>query len=157
MITVVVFATIAGAIVCWAGGEWFRSRTLWTAGAVLAITHSIAAFGVFHGWSHDAAYIATAQQTAALTGLRWGGGLYINYLFLFVWAGDAVWWWVSPRTYRRRPAPISWLVRGFLFFMFFNGAIVFADGWMRVLGTIAVGIVGCSWLITHYRPVTAAS
>jgi hypothetical protein len=97
------------------------------------------------------------QQTEALTGLRWGGGLYINYLFLFVWAGDALWWWVSPRTYQRRPAPISWLVRGFLFFMFFNGAIVFADGWMRVLGMIAVGIVGCSWLITHYRPVTAAS
>ena len=157
----IVFWTIAAAIGCWATGELARgappARFIWAAGAAFAIVHSIAAFGVFHAWSHDAAYMATAQQTEALTGLAWGGGLFINYAFLVIWAADAVWWCASPRTYETRSAIISGLIRGFLFFMFFNGAIVFADGWMRVLGLVAVSAVGVSWLIKSLKPARAAA
>jgi hypothetical protein len=151
-----VFGTIAGATLAWAAAECLRSRVMWTMGALLATTHSAAAFGVFHGWSHRAAVVATAQQTAALTGVSWGGGIFFNYAFIAIWLADAIWWWLSPGTYRARSRTIDIVVRGFLFFMFFNGAIVFADGWMRVLGIAAVGVVGLTWLIRFSRsPVPA--
>lgn len=151
-----VFATIAGATLAWAGAECLRSRLLWTVGAVLAVTHSAAAFAVFHGWSHRAAAAATAQQTAALTGLSWGGGLFFNYAFIAIWTADAIWWWISPRGYQSRSRTIDRVVRGFLFFMFVNGAIVFADGWMRVLGMAAVGAVSFTWLTRFFRPTAPA-
>ena len=40
---------------------------------------------------------------------------------------------------------LSASIHGFLFFMFVNGAIVFADGWMRLLGIVAVGAVSIAW------------
>ena len=118
-----------------------RSRAAWTAGAVLTLAHSIAAFGVFYGWSHDTARIMTARQTLEATGFPFDGGIYVNYAFVAVWLADAAWWWASPRSYTTRPKPISWAVRGFIFFIIFNGSVVFADGWARVIGTVAVGLV----------------
>ena len=93
-----VFLTIAAAVVAWALGVAFRSRTAWAAGAVLALTHAVLAFAVFYGWSHDVAREATRRQTAALTGLDFAGGIYINYLSVMIWLADAAWWWVSPRS-----------------------------------------------------------
>lgn len=147
-----VFGTIAAATVAWALAEWRRSRVLWSVGAVLATIHSAAAFKVFHAWSHDAAALATARQTLAVTGIDWGGGLYFNYAFLAVWLSDALWWWIAPRAYESRPAAISAVVHGFVFFMFLNGAVVFADGWMRVLGILSVGIVSIAWLKRSFTP-----
>lgn len=150
-----VFGSIAGATVAWALAEVVRGvvpragRLFWTVGAFLAVIHSAAAFGVFHAWSHEAALVATAQQTAAVTGLDWGGGLYINYAFLVIWTADALWWWTSPDTYETRPAAVSMFVRGFLFFMFVNGAVIFADGWMRVLGIAAIVAVSAAWYRSH--------
>ena len=69
VIEVAVFGTIAGATLAWAVAEQLRSRLLWTIGAALAVTHSAAAFAVFHGWSHRAAAAATARQTADVTGV----------------------------------------------------------------------------------------
>ena len=75
-----VFVTIAAAVVCWAIGEALRSRAAWTAGAVLTLVHSVAAFGVFYGWSHEIARIMTARQTAEATGIDFAGGIYVNYV-----------------------------------------------------------------------------
>lgn len=141
-----VFSTIAGATLAWAAAVCLRSRTLWTVGALLAVTHSAAAFAVFHGWSHHAAVVATARQTSALIGVAWGGGIFFNDACLAIWLSDAIWWWASPRTYEARSRAVAATVHGFLFFMFVNGAIIFADGWMRLLGILAVGIVGTTWL-----------
>ena len=151
-----VFVTIAGATGAWAGAELLRSRLLWSAGAVLASVHAVAAFAVFYGWSHDVAVAATARQTAALTGLPWGGGVFFNYAFLAVWIGDAIWWWRAPRGYAARPRAIDAAVRGFLFFMFVNGAVIFADGWMRLLGGLAVGVVSMTWCIRWLKPARQA-
>lgn len=140
-----VFGTIAGATAAWAIAECRRSRAFWTVGAVLSVIHALAAFEVFHAWSHEAALVATARGTAAVTGVGWGGGLYVNYAFLAIWMADAVWWWLSPHSYVTRPAAASVFVRGFLFFMFLNGAVVFADGWMRVLGIAAIAAVLVAW------------
>ena len=156
VIELAVFGTIAGATLAWAAGESLRSRLLWTAGALLALMHSAAAFAVFHGWSHRAAAAATARQTAAVTGLSWGGGVFFNYAFLVIWVADAIWWWVSPRGYERRPRAIDRFVRGFLFFMFVNGAIVFADGGMRLLGVAAVGLVSITWSTRLFKPTVLA-
>ena len=156
VIELAVFGTIAGATLAWAVAEQLRSRLLWTIGAALAVTHSAAAFAVFHGWSHRAAAAATARQTADVTGVSWGGGIFFNYAFLIVWGADAIWWWASPRGYEARPRAFDALVRGFLFFMFLNGAVVFADGWMRLLGVIAVGLVSITWSTRFFRQMAAA-
>jgi hypothetical protein len=153
---IVVFGTIAAATSAWALAEWRRSRMLWTIGAVLATIHSAAAFKVFHGWSHDAALVATARQTLAVTGIDWGGGLYFNYAFVGVWLADALWWWIAPRSHESRPPVIGAVVRGFLFFMFLNGAVIFADGWMRVLGILSVGLVSIAWLKSYFMPARLA-
>ena len=145
-----VFVTVAAAVVCWAGAEAFRSRTLWTAGAMLMVVHAAVAFGVFYGWSHAVAREATMRQTAALTGLEFAGGIYVNYVFAGVWLGDATWWWVSPRSYATRGRWVSAAIRGFIFFIILNGAVVFADGWARVLGVAAVAAaMGGAWHRRH--------
>jgi hypothetical protein len=148
-------ATIAVSIVAWATAEWMRrrgprdrdvvARAIWTAGVLLLATHTLAAFHIVHGWSHRAAAAETARQTAALTGIDWGGGIFVNYAFLAVWAADAGWWWASPDSYRSRSHTIETAVFLFFVFMFVNGAIVFAHGAMRVLGAAAVTLVLLSW------------
>ena len=146
-----VFLTIAGAVICWAIGEALRSRAAWTAGAVLTLVHSVAAFGVFYGWSHETARVMTARQTAEATGIDFGGGIYVNYAFVAVWLLDAIWWCVFPRSYAARPRPVSWAVHGFIFFIMLNGSFVFADGWARLLGVAAVGSVVTSFVWRFLR------
>src|SRR5262245_41403779 len=69
-------------------GDDSRRRALWTAACVLLWIHVGCAFQFDHQWSHAAAFAHTARQTAQVTGLDWGGGIYFNYLLMFLWAGD---------------------------------------------------------------------
>jgi hypothetical protein len=154
-----VFVTISAAVMCWAAGEVLRSRAWWTAGAALALIHSVAAFGAFYQWSHDTARVSTAEQTAAVTGIPFSGGIYVNYAFLAVWLGDAAWWWMSPQGYDRRPPLISFAVRGFIFFIIVNGAVVFADGWARIVGLVSSAAVVITWsakLWSHRGAISTA-
>jgi hypothetical protein len=138
----VVFASISCSVGCWAVGEAMRSRRAWLAGALLALTHSIAAFGVFYQWSHATAERLTALQAAQLTGLNVSGGIYVNYAFVAIWLIDAIWWSARPAGYERRPRALSLAIRLFLFAIVVSGAIVFADGMARIVGIAAVGFVG---------------
>jgi hypothetical protein len=142
-----VFGTIALSVVCWAGAETLRHRVLWALGALLAIAHSASAFFIFYGGDHDTARVETMRQTATLTGVEFAGGIFVNYAFLLVWLGDASWWMASPRSYLARPLPVSIAVRGFIFFIIVNGAVIFADGWARVLGAASVMLVVASWFL----------
>ena len=146
-----VFASVAAAVVCWAAGETRQSRAWWTAGAVLALLHAVAAFAVFYGWSHDAARRLTARQAAALTGVEFDGAIYVNYLFLLVWLADAAWWWASPRSYARRAPLLSSFIRGFIFFIIVNGAVIFADGLARLVGSASVAAVLLAWTLRYLR------
>jgi hypothetical protein len=114
------------------------ARWLWTAACGMLWIHVACAFQFQHHWSHAEAYAHTARQTAACTGLDWGGGLYFNYLLMLVWAFDAAWWWVRPRSYHDRPALFGRLVGGFAAFMVFNATVVFGSGPLRWL---ALGVI----------------
>jgi hypothetical protein len=147
-------ATIWFALLAWVGAEWRRTlarasptsgRLAWTAGALAALAHTALAFHVHHGWSHAAAMAETARQTAALTGWRWGGGVYFNYLFLLLWLADTAWWWLDAAAFHRRPRWFDAAVRAFLWFMFVNGAFVFVRGPARLGGLAAAALVALTW------------
>jgi hypothetical protein len=125
-------------------GKNGNARWLWTLGCVLLWVHVGCAFHFEHHWSHAAAYLYTAEQTAALTGIDWGGGLYFNYLLMLVWAGDAIWWWLAPQSYLRRPALVAPFVTGFVLFMAFNATIVFGTGvprWIALAACLGLAIL----------------
>jgi hypothetical protein len=142
------------ALLAWVAAEWQRTaraahlisgRAAWTLGAVAAVVHTALAFHVHHGWSHAAALADTARQTAAVTGLNWSSGLYVNYAFTAVWMADALWWWADALTFGRRPRSLDAGIRAFLWFMFVNGAFVFVRGPMRWLGACAALAVLFAW------------
>ncbi len=126
------------------------SRLAWTAGCVTYLLHVACAFHYFHHWSHDEAFMFTAEQTANVTGLDWGGGLYVNYAFTFVWLFDAAWWWAGMDGYRTRPRWIEWLVQGFLGFIAFNATVVFAEGFSRWFGIAACVLLAVIY-ISHAK------
>ena len=103
MTQVLVYWTIAAATLAWAFAEACRlharalrlARAVWTAAAILFVIHSASAFVLIYDASHTRALAETARQTAAMTGVASGSGLYLNYLFLAAWVGDCVWWWRS--------------------------------------------------------------
>jgi hypothetical protein len=126
------------------------ARWLWTAGCGLFLAHVACAFHFFHGWSHADALRETARQTEDLIGYRWGGGLYLNYLFALVWLGDVLAWWLGGLDlYERRPRRIDFFLHSFMGFMAFNGAVVFASGPTRTVGAV-VTIVLCALLVTRW-------
>jgi hypothetical protein len=146
MTDALLYATIWLAVVAWAAAEVLRrgggarpaARLVWTAGAALLAVHTAIAFDSRHGWSHDAAYASTAMQSAALTGVAAGWGLYLNYAFVIIWLADAAWWWAAPAAYERRSRAADRARFAFFFFMMVNGAVVFAVSRMRWVGVVCV-------------------
>lgn len=156
----IVRATMLTSTVLWALAEVLKvrrphavepARLTWTAAVALAVLHAVTAFGVSHGWSHAAAVEDTARRTAAVTGLAWGGGLFVNYLFLGLWLADAAWWWVDAGGYLRRSLRIERARAALFVFIFLNGAIVFASNTARVVGIPAVAAVCTAWTLGARR------
>lgn len=149
MTQIAVFWTIGAATLAWAFADACRllrrqlevARLVWTAGAVAFAIHSVSAFVLLYGGSHTRALAETSRQTAALTGVESGTGLYVNYLFLVVWIADSIWWWTAGAAAGARFSRLGWARFVFFLFMFVNGAVVFADGWMRVVGLLGVSVV----------------
>lgn len=113
-------------------------------GLALCVTHIVIAMTSVHGWSHAAAIEATARSTEAVYGLRWGGGLFVNYLFVVVWAADT--WWSRPGA--DRPAgnrAVRWLLRIFYAVVIFNATVVFARWPMRLVGVCLVIALLVAW------------
>lgn len=119
-------------------------QTAWTAGCLFYLAHVACAFHFYHGWSHTAAYRHTAEQTAAVTGWNWGGGIYFNYVFTAVWALDAAGWW--RRGDRAMPGWLEAATQGFLWFMVFNATVVFGHGAIRWFGLAGCGLLIALWL-----------
>lgn len=146
--TFIIHTTIRAALICYAltlllllmgfGSPRCRHliRGLWTAGCVAFVAHVAAAFQYEHHWSNTAAIRSTAEQTKALMGWAFGEGLYFSYLFMLLWMLDVVWYWVSPRTYEARSRWIQVGLHCYLFFIAFNGAVIFESGVTRSVGIV---------------------
>lgn len=117
------------------------SRPVSFAGLALLVVHIALAYGIRHDWSHDAAVRATAQQTAAVYGLDWGGGIYVNFLFAMAWAVDV---WL-------RPPAIHWALRLLYLVIIVNAAVIFVPGPRRWLGVVLV--LALIWI---WRPRSSA-
>ena len=115
------------------------------AGAAIAIIHIVIAMGARHGWSHDAAWAATARQTASVYGLAWGGGVLVNYAFVAAWLFELWSWRRSPERYGHRSALVTWPIRLFFLVIVFNAAVVFAGGWRRAIGVVLTAVLIASW------------
>jgi hypothetical protein len=102
---------------------WFP----WTAGCVLLLLHIAVAFHLGHGWSHGGAW----EHTRQIGG--YGDGIFVNYAFALVWLADVIWMWAAPASYRARPRWLHWSIHGFLAFVVFNAAVVFAAWSFRFL------------------------
>jgi hypothetical protein len=117
------------------GGRKFAIlRWIWTVGCVLFVAHVVCAFQFTHHWSHAHAWQHTANETQRLMGFSFGDGIYFSYLFLLLWVADVacVWLGISRPTWLVLPVYL------FLFFIAFNGAIVFEDGPTRPVGVLVV-------------------
>lgn len=123
-----------------------RARLAWTIGCAALVAHTICAFHFYHHWSQASALRETARQTAEVTGMNWGGGLFINYAFLAAWMADAAWWWRGLELYRRRHWTITAIWHFVLIFIIFNATVVFKTGVVRWVGVgICFGLLA-AWL-----------
>lgn len=120
----------------------------WLLGAGLCTLHIALAFAARHDWSHASAVRETARQTAAVYGVNWGGGVYVNYVFLIAWWIEALWWRRSPADYFGRRPTITWALRAFYMVIIVNAVVVFASVERRALGAVLVGALAWVW-----RPV----
>lgn len=101
---------------------------VWTASWFLCVVHVIFAFHFEHNWSHQEALKHTAEVTASVTGLNWGIGLYVNYLFLGAWGVDVV------RRFQTPAATTSRAFHAVAAFMMLNATAVFGPHfWIPVV------------------------
>jgi hypothetical protein len=115
-------------------------RPLWTAGAMLFVAHVAAAFHFEHHWSHAEAVQSTAFQTEQLIGVAFGQGLWFSYLFVLLWSADAAWSWIQPSAWLNRRPTITLALHAWLFFIAFNGAVIFEAGPTRPAGILVTAL-----------------
>jgi hypothetical protein len=130
--------------------EWNRAtkpsgeltlNILWTSSFLLFLLHVAAAFHFVHHWSHESAYLATANETREKMGFAYGAGVYFNYLFLLVWAMDVAMVWIGKKSTSMVHQYVRILGRCYLLFIAFKGVVVFKSGWLRALGLIATFVL----------------
>lgn len=123
------------------------ARNVWTIGYAFFLAHVFCAFNYYYLWSHSIAYTETARQTAEVMGEPYGGGVFVGYVFTLLWLADVIWWWLSPQTHKQRPRILSVAFHAFLFFVIFNGTVVFKHGMTRIIGIIVFLALACLWLM----------
>ena len=135
------------AIPNWAGRVWVRGW--WSAGAGLLTLHLGLALE-YHQWSHAAAVRETSRQTEELFGWAWGGGVWFNYFLIAWWWVDCGRSWIDVSAWNRWGSGL-WLRRSFFFFMWFNGAVVFASGGRRIVALAICLLVLGFWGLKKLR------
>ena len=135
-----------------------RARIAWTLGCTLLWVHVALAMHVVHHWDHADLVQTTAQQTAQVTGLRFGGGVYVNYAFMLAWAADVIYWWlVGHARYVRRPIAVTVTLHAFLLFIAFNGTVVFArpvTRWTALACFAALLVIVFTRRLRLWKPTT---
>lgn len=137
------------------------AQIVWTAGYAIFCLHVLAAFHFVHHWSHTAALQHTAEQTKALTGWDWGGGIWFNYLFLVVWGLDVLLGWLKLgfRTKNwQRLTNLSCGIQVYLAFIVFNATAIFGPRWWRPLAVVVILLFsGLAYRTRRPRPVLSDS
>lgn len=132
--------------VCRENWRWqARARWAWTIGCAAMLAHVVCAYHFYHDWSQASVYRETARQTAEVFNWNWGGGVYVNYVFITAWVLDVVWWWRGLERYNRRARVVDWAWQGFFLFMVFNAMVVFKTGVLRWLGVLLCAGVLVAW------------
>jgi len=126
------------------GREPWWAWPTFAAGAGACVVHVILAYHWVHGWSQASVLRETARQTQGVFGVSWGGGAYVNFVFVACWLADAAWWRCSAAPVRPRRA--DWLLRAVYFVIIINAAIVFARGAARLTGSALVAALLWVWL-----------
>jgi hypothetical protein len=114
------------------------ARLFWSLACIAYLIHVAAAFHFYHHWSHQHAFDHTAERGG------FGAAIYISYAFTVAWPIDVLSLWMIPFTQTR----VHWvhrLMHLFVAFMLFNGAVVFAHGFSRVLGIAVFGYLALLW------------
>jgi hypothetical protein len=126
----------------------FPDRTyhyFWIAAWILCVIHVICAFHFRHHWVHDAAIQHTAEMTERIVGIRWGGGLYVNYVFLICWGASAI---PSLFGYGGHAQSQRWLETGlhaFAAFMMFNATAIFGPPWWWIPTIVVIAAIVFRW------------
>ena len=129
------------------GWRWYAYAT----GAALCAIHVLVAMGGTHRWSHQAAVLETAARSAQVYGFGWGGGIYVNYLFVLAWIGEVVWWRGWPDSYATRGRVVTWSLSVFYLVVVLNAAIVFASPAGRIAGsTLMAWLIGSALVGRRY-------
>jgi hypothetical protein len=115
------------------------ARWCWTWGIACFLVHLAMAFHYYHHWSHTHAF----NDTRDVSGI--GEGIYVSYLFTWLWIGDAAWWWIRPSSYAARPAWIDRTLHAFMLLIVFNGMIVFESGAIRWAGVAMFAALAYAW------------
>jgi hypothetical protein len=126
-----------------------RARWAWTIGGLSMLAHVACAYHFYHGWSQVSAYQETARQTAEVFNLNWGGGIYVNYVFVAFWLLDVLWWWRGVDAYNQRPRAWVWVWQSFFLFIVFNATVVFKGGAQRWIGLALCVAMAAVWWLVH--------
>ncbi len=114
----------------------WAARWCWTWGLVCFLVHLAMAFHYFHHWSHAHAF----ERTREVSGV--GEGIYVSYLFTWLWGADVAYWWLSPGGYAARSRWIDRTLQAFMLFIVINGTIVFETRGDSLGGRGGAGAVG---------------
>lgn len=148
-----VYLTIWIALGLFTAGEIGRARNpgragrAWQASALglgVSLVHTLLAFGVVHGWSHEDAVLNTAMQTERVFGVAVGWGVYVNYLFFLAWLLDLVRWRRDGGIERRSTVSLV-VLQSFYLVIILNAAVIFAAGSRRVAGAALVVLLTGAW------------
>lgn len=123
------------------GPSFRRARVVWSVGAVAMALHIGIAFHTVHGWNQSAAVDATARRLQSVMNWGWGGGVILNEILLAWWCADAAMAWGRDDRWNR-PGVYRSVRRAIFWFLWFNGAVVFASGGRRWIGgTLCAGLL----------------
>ena len=132
-------ALYSAAVIGWLGRRArasTRIRWFWVASWATCVFHVLLAFHFEHHWSQSAAWQHTAETTERVVGWYWGGGLYVNYVFLAFWGWHAMAWLSG------EPAvSVQRAMHAVAAFMMFNATAVFGPGWWWIPVAL-VGVLG---------------
>lgn len=161
LLFILVRASIWLAVLAWAvvmggwlkGSSWRSTWLIWTAGLLAYLVHVATAFAGFYHWSHAIAFSETLRQTAELTGIDSGAGIWLNYLIGILWIIDVIRWRLSGKAWIvGRWHWLSASFHVFLAFMIFNGTVVFGNGPVRWFGVVIFLALATVWLRARLLP-----